>query len=417
MRDNTATSILRVSGVGKRFSRDLRETQERIAEAVNAAFWPWKREPAPQLEKEFWALRNISFEVRRGSALGIIGFNGAGKTTLLRLLTGHMLPDAGKVEISGRAAAMIDLAAGFQTNMSGRENIFLRSAALGRSREQTAALLDQIIDFAELGDAIGAPLHTFSSGMKMRLAFATIIFMDPDLLIIDEVLSVGDFSFRQKCLARIRELRSRCAFVLVSHSMGDISRFCEQAMVLDRGRIAFMGEPAAAIAHYEKKVDAKPKAVTAKPPQAGVLGSFFHNEKAISGVEHAWIGADGSTLVEVAQGAQMALRVRFRAGYRFANPIIGVPIFNSDGRFVTALTSEQTDTKIEVVEGKVTEVSIQIPELALVPGRYRSVVAIVDGPEFLYRQPHAELSVKHGGLRRYFGDVVSSQEWSARVVD
>lgn len=417
MTDPASTAILKVSGVGKRFSRDQRETQERVAEAVNATFWPWARQPAPQLAKEFWALRNISFVVRRGSALGIIGFNGAGKTTLLRLLTGHMLPDAGTVEINGRAAAMIDLTAGFQNNMSGRENIFLRSAALGRNRAQTDALLDQIIDFAELDDAIDAPLHTFSAGMKMRLAFATIIFMDPDLLIIDEVLSVGDFHFRQKCLARIRELRSRCAFVLVSHSMGDIARFCEHVIVLERGRIAFQGKPAEAIAFYEKKIDGKPKPAAAKAPQAGVLGSFFHNEKAISDVEHAWIGADGSNLVEVAEGAQMALRVRFRAGYRFANPIIGVPIFNSDGRFVTALTSEQTDTKIEVVEGKVTEVSIQIPKLALVPGRYRSVVAIVDGPEFLYRQPHAELSVKHGLLRRYFGDVVSSQKWSARIVD
>lgn len=407
---------LEVSSIGRRYSRRADETQARIAELVLDAFLPWRRPKEGLSAHEFWALRDISFSLDRGKAIGIIGHNGAGKTTLLRMLTGQILPDEGEIRVRGQIGAMIDLMAGFQPDMPGRENIYLRSAMMGRDRRQTDKLIDEIIAFTELDDAIFAPFHTYSAGMKMRLAFASTVFMSPDIMIVDEVLSVGDFRFRQKCLERIRAMRERCAFVLVSHSMTDISRFCNETIVLERGREVFRGIPADAIAFYETSRSPVPAPKLPVQPVAklqshSVLGDFIHNERAISNVSHEWVDANGRTICNVPVGGELRLRVRFELTHAATNPIIGVPIFNSDGRRVTSLSSEQSRFAIEAETGHVTEVEVRVPRCALAPGVYNSVVAVVDGPEFLYRNVHADLTVTHGGHPNYIGDVVTEQEW------
>ena len=272
--------VLKVERLSKLYSRAQVATRQRLASTFTRTLLGRLPKPVKGLKKgEFWSLRDINFSLKRGEALGVIGFNGAGKTTLLRLLAGQLLPDEGEIRILGKSAAMIDLTAGFQMTASGKRNIFLRGAMLGRSKEDIAVTFDEIIDFAELGDAIDAPVATYSSGMLMRLAFSIMVAMKPDVLFIDEILSVGDFRFRQKCLARIRELREYAAFVLVSHSMADIKLFCDRVVVLQEGRVAFEGEPEEAIRIYEEMKF--PKENTQKAKRVEILKPQFHMRESL----------------------------------------------------------------------------------------------------------------------------------------
>jgi ABC-type polysaccharide/polyol phosphate transport system ATPase subunit len=229
--------------MSKLYSREQISTRQRLASTFTRSIMGRpSRSPKNLKSGEFWSLDDISFTLKRGEALGVIGFNGSGKTTLLRTLAGQLLPDKGEIRILGDAAAMIDLTAGFEMSASGSRNIHLRGAMLGRSKKDIEEKYDEILDFAELGDAINAPVSTYSSGMLMRLAFSIMVMSKPDILLIDEILSVGDFAFRQKCLARIREMRAHAAFVFVSHSMSSIKLFCDRTMVLNKGKMVFIGD-------------------------------------------------------------------------------------------------------------------------------------------------------------------------------
>ena len=349
-------------------------------------------------------IKGLSFSLKRGEALGVIGFNGAGKTTLLRLLAGQLLPDQGQVRVRGTTGAMIDLTSGMKDTMTGRANILLRSAILGRRRKDVEANLEEIIDFTELGDNINSPVSTYS-------AFATTVFMNPDLLLADEVLSVGDFRFRQKCLERIRTMRDRSAFVLVSHSMNDISRFCDQVIVLDKGRAAFTGPPDEAIAYYyneSEKRTAPKKTYAEKRP----LGDFIEKTHAVTDVSATWVDENGNETPSFRTGSPMSLKLRFTPLKPFRNLIVGVPIYSSRNEMVTALSSDQMQIRLDHEVGKPCDVQIDIDHLPLSPGNYRPVLAIVDGPEFLYRQPIDPFDVLRGDLPKYWGEFVIAQRWT-----
>ena len=191
--------------------------------------------------KEFWAVKNISFELRRGECLGLIGHNGAGKSTLLKILNGLINPDAGKVTIKGRVGALIELGAGFNSILSGRENIYNNGAVLGFTRKEIDAKLEEIIAFAELEDFIDMPVQHYSSGMKVRLGFAVAAQMKPDVLIIDEVLAVGDLGFMIKCFKTIDSILPKTAIIFVSHNMPMISRVCNEIILLHKGGTTYHG--------------------------------------------------------------------------------------------------------------------------------------------------------------------------------
>jgi lipopolysaccharide transport system ATP-binding protein len=195
--------------------------------------------------KEFWAVKDISFELRRGECLGLIGHNGAGKSTLLKILNGLINPDAGKVTIKGRVGALIELGAGFNPILSGRENIYNNGAILGFTRKEIDAKVEEIIDFAEIREFIDMPVQNYSSGMKVRLGFAVAAQMEPDVLIIDEVLAVGDMGFVVKCFKQIDSILPNTAIVFVSHSMPMVSRICNQILLMDNGVSKFQGKDVA----------------------------------------------------------------------------------------------------------------------------------------------------------------------------
>lgn len=251
--------LIKVEGVSKKFCRDLKRS-----------LWYGMKDLGSELSgrrhgdngvlraDEFWAVKDVSFELRRGECLGLIGRNGAGKTTLLRMLNGLIKPDQGRIEIRGRVGALIALGAGFNPLLSGRENILVNASVLGLSRREIDDKIDDIIDFAELGDFIDAPVQSYSSGMQVRLGFAIASVLEPDVLLLDEILAVGDTAFRGKCFKRIGEILHRAAVIFVSHSEAQVSRICDSALLLKAGQVHFHGDTAEALRHYR---DSQPGSV------------------------------------------------------------------------------------------------------------------------------------------------------------
>lgn len=228
--------LLKVEGVSKKFCVDLKTSLWYGLKDLFSGIMG-QNEEASLRPKEFWTLKDINFELRRGECLGLIGHNGAGKSTLLKILNGLINPDQGKVTIRGKVGALIELGAGFNPILSGRENIYINGAVLGFTRQEIDDKLEDIIDFAEIREFIDMPVRNYSSGMKVRLGFAVASQMEPDVLIIDEVLAVGDVSFRAKCFNRMIELRNRCAIIFVSHSMPLIGRICNKCSLLNKGNL------------------------------------------------------------------------------------------------------------------------------------------------------------------------------------
>ncbi|WP_299951426.1 ABC transporter ATP-binding protein [Hyphomonas sp. BRH_c22] len=391
---DTALPVLQVKSLGKLYSRRPKDTRKRMSKVARNAFFNVGKAGVREIHGgEFWAVQNVSFDLQRGEAIGIIGLNGSGKTSLLRMLAGQILPDAGEVTIRGTSAAMIDLQAGFQQGAPGRENIFLRAAALGFGRKETEQRVDEVIQFSELGTAIDAPLESYSSGMRMRLAFAVMATVAPDVLLIDEVLAVGDFRFRQKCLAKMREMRERSAFVLVSHSMHDVAAFCDRVIVLHRGRVYFEGPPAEAIEIYES-LDQDLPAMDVPQQLAKAMGPVFENPDAVADVAHFWCDGDGNEIEDVKFTEPLRLRLKFRSLIDVRALSIGIPVWSINRHYVTGLSTQVTSDMFDVKAGDNVDIMMEVDAGFLNPGVVKSMLTVLDGPEFLYRKANPDLVIR-----------------------
>ena len=232
--------LIKVDHVSKKFAKDLKKSLLYGLSDVFSGIIGKKQEKSLRKD-EFWAVKDISFEVRRGECLGLIGHNGAGKSTLLKILNGLIAPDEGSVAMYGKVGALIELGAGFNPILTGRENIYNNAAVIGFSRKEIEAKFDAIVAFSELEEFIDMPVQNYSSGMKVRLGFAIAAQMEPDVLIIDEVLAVGDLGFILKCFKQIDQLLPNTAVIFVSHSMPMVSRVCNQILLMDHGLSEFQG--------------------------------------------------------------------------------------------------------------------------------------------------------------------------------
>ena len=229
-------SVIKVENVGMQFNL----SQEKVDNIKEYVIKMLKRE---LLFQEFWALRNVSFEIEKGDRMGVIGLNGAGKSTLLKIISGVMKPTEGNLEINGKLVPLLELGAGFDSNYTGRENIYLNGAILGYTKEFLDEKYEEIVEFAEIRDFMDVPIKNFSSGMRARLGFSIATVVEPEILVLDEVLSVGDAKFRQKSEARIMELFDKGITVLfVSHSIDQVKRLCNKAIWLEKGKIVMQGD-------------------------------------------------------------------------------------------------------------------------------------------------------------------------------
>ncbi|MBE0640068.1 MAG: ABC transporter ATP-binding protein [Bacteroidales bacterium] len=233
-------TLITVESVSKKFCRRLKRSLWYGVQDIGTELLGHAKKP--ELRKhEFWAVNDVSFELKRGECLGLIGHNGAGKSTLLKMLNGLIKPDTGRITMKGRIGALIELGTGFNPILTGRENIYNNGAVLGFSKKEIEKKFDSIVDFAEIGDFIDTPVQNYSSGMKVRLGFSVAAQMDPDILLVDEVLAVGDLNFKLKCFNLIDHIVEHCAVIFVSHSMQLVSRLCNQILMMEGGREMYKG--------------------------------------------------------------------------------------------------------------------------------------------------------------------------------
>ncbi len=233
-----------------------------------------------QFYREFWALTNVNFDIQHGETFGIVGRNGSGKSTLLQIVAGTLQPTTGKVSVHGRVAALLELGSGFNPEFTGRENVFLNAAMLGLSRAEIEARYDDIVEFSEIGDFVDQPVKTYSSGMYVRLAFSVAINVDPDILIVDEALSVGDEAFQRKCFARIRAIREKGATILfVSHSGSTVIELCNRAVLLDHGEQLLLGPPKPVVSRYQQLMYAPSQDAIRLREEFKLLGARLSEEE------------------------------------------------------------------------------------------------------------------------------------------
>ena len=327
-------AALRVELISKQY-RIYNRPSDRLKETVTRGRW--------KAHREFWALKDISFEVEAGTTTGIIGPNGSGKSTLLQIITGTLEPTHGHVSLEGRVAALLELGAGFNAEFTGIENIFMNASLLGLSRAETEALLPEIASFAEIGDFIYQPLKTYSSGMYVRLAFAVAIAVSPQILIIDEALSVGDAVFQHRCTRRIKEMQENGTTILfVSHDPGAIRALCSRAILLDKGRMEADGPPAEVLARYQKVIMAQEAAyaqaelVREKPqPAAEEIDApqftYRHGNGSAEILKVELLDASQEPAAIVESGQMVHLRMHVVFNEDVIDPVYGFIIRNRHG--------------------------------------------------------------------------------------
>lgn len=353
---------------------------EGLGKAYVTARSPWHRFAGlvtgrASNEAMFWALRDVSFEVRRGEVVGIVGRNGAGKSTLLQLVCGTLEPTVGRLQVNGRIAALLELGAGFHPDLSGRENVFLAAAAMGLNQAQTAARLDEILSFADIGTFVDAPVRTYSSGMFVRLAFAVATSVDPDILVIDEALSVGDGAFARKSFDRIMELRGRGATILFcSHSLYHVETLCERALWLEAGRVAAAGPSGEVTAAYQAALDeGRATGWGADAPSSTGATEGVPRIRAVRGFAD---GIEGRRL-RLASG-QSTLRIEVDVAGTPEVPAPAVAFgFSARGGLTLASVSSQIDGVVVETEQDRATVALEIPAIPLLKGSYGVTVFLL----------------------------------------
>lgn len=371
--------LISVENVSKKFCRDLKQSLFYAVQDIATDITGGSRKSDTLRPKEFWALKDVSFQLRQGEALGLVGSNGAGKSTLLRIITGLIKPDTGYVKIRGRVAPLIALGAGFNPILTGRENIYANMSILGLSRKEIENKFQEIIDFAEIWDAIDAPLQTYSSGMAARLGFACAVHVEPDIMLIDEVLSVGDIKFRMKCHRRLAKLREKgTAFVLVSHSSAALLNVCQSAIYLAKGKLIATGDVDTVMRKYEEDLclGGTEKAV----------GAMFLPEKpesessGIDIVSLSFKDEEGNILETLVSGEPTYLCVECKAYKKIAkaNLCVTVTGIAGENEQLLYLTSASDNECLEVFPGKV-ELQMQMPYCGLNPGQYTAKIFIREG--------------------------------------
>ena len=317
---------------------------------------------------EFWAVDDVSFEVPEGSTFGLIGSNGSGKSTLLKCLARILQPDRGQITTNGRISALLELGTGFHPELSGRDNIYLNGSILGLRRREIDRRLDQIIEFADIGRHIDTPVKHYSSGMYVRLGFAVAINVDPDILLVDEVLAVGDESFQRKCVERFEELRtSGRTVVVVSHSLPSVAAMCDTVALLDHGKLEKVGSSREVIEDYLGALFTD--ADTEAAPRWGT------GEVRITKMEV--LDASGRPTHFARLGESLTFRLHYRCDIVVEEPVFHFSVNHVDGTLVSNPNTRELDQVPDKIEGE-GYVEYRVPRLLLIPGKYELSAGVLD---------------------------------------
>lgn len=358
--------------------------------------------------QDFYALRDVSFEVKRGEALGIIGHNGAGKSTILKLLSNITSPTTGEITINGRLSALIEVGSGFHPELTGRENIFLNGSILGMRRREIVEKFDRIVDFAGIRQFIDTPVKRFSSGMYVRLGFSVAAHLDPDILLLDEVLAVGDAAFQAKCIQRIRELKHNgTTIVFISHDLGAVESLCDRVLLVHRGEIMAGGDPRDVIAEYQRAaaqistLDTTDRSVAKLDKKAAITSVGFFD-------------LEGREVAAIRTGFPLVAHINYTACERVEDAVLEFFFYTGNRELLCHLTTECVGQRLDLEPGSGVAEFI-VPEFGLGPEiyyadatiRHREALEDID-----WQRNCATLRVDPGKLRR--GEFYMPHEWRVR---
>jgi lipopolysaccharide transport system ATP-binding protein len=383
--------VIRVEHLAKRYwigaqqEPMYRTLRDSVAQFFSA---PWRRQSGPD-PSELWALDDVSFEIRQAEVVGLVGGNGAGKSTLLKILSRITAPTRGRARIVGRVASLLEVGTGFHPELTGRENIFLNGSILGMRRAEIMRKFDAIVEFAEVERFIDTPVKYYSSGMYVRLAFAVAAHLDPEILIVDEVLSVGDARFQQKCLGKMDDVAKGGRTVLfVTHNMAAVYRLATSAIWIDRGRVMAIGTPRATIARYLGGERRAQYTAATRPDRPHI-------------VEAELVDAAGRPASRILNTDPVTVHLRYSLPRRSPGIVVGIGVLSADG--LPLFTSNTTDESMLVPDGPGEyEACITIPASVLLAGDYHVALCLWDVADtFDLQEPALSFAVEHGPSALY----------------
>ncbi len=353
--------LIKVDNVSKKFCRDLKKSLWYGVKDVAGEITGWGDSKDELRPGEFWSVNDVSFELKRGECLGLIGPNGAGKSTLLKMLNGLIKPDKGRISMRGRVGALIELGAGFNPILTGRENIYVNGAVLGLTKEEIGRKFDEIVEFAEIEEFLDTPVQNYSSGMKVRLGFAVAARLEPDVLLIDEVLAVGDIGFRSKCYSKIADLVKRSAVIFVSHQMPQVAKLCDKVIVQRQGLTKFLGKTHEGIQLYNNMFGEQ------ETKTAGTGEAKIHNIKIKSGAE--------TDIFKYNDSFHVKFDLEVNSDYE--TYIISLGIMGQDGSLIAQCHSKYNNTVFKN-DGRKNKITLVIEKLMLNPGTYYLNIIVFD---------------------------------------
>lgn len=385
-------AALQLEGIGKRYHRrtSLRAMLTELAGL----------EEGPDA---FWALRDVNLSVARGECVGIVGHNGAGKSTLLKILSRITPPTTGRYRQAGRLGSLIEVGAGFHPELTGRENVYLAGAIHGMRRREVAEKFDAIVEFAGLREFLDMPVKRYSSGMFVRLGFSVAVHTQPDVLLVDEVLAVGDRSFQMRCHQRFRELlKSGCALILVSHNLGIISRQCSRVVLLDHGRLAAQGDPGEVLDAYRAQ----------EPERHAAKADATHEHLRIEGLEV--LDESGASLKAADTGQPVTLRMPYRAKAPVRNVVFNIVVWDKDGLQVTGFRFDVPGgCSVDLPQGP-GSIDLKIEALNLLPGNYAIGARVLDGLSHAVLCSRESIgAVQIRGAQLFHGSCYLPHRWGA----
>lgn len=405
-----STTVIQVENLSKRYAlgqaperyRSLRETLTRGTKSWLNSARAWMGSSANQVSRssqEFWALQSVSFDIQQGDRVGIIGRNGAGKSTLLKILSRITEPSSGRIALRGRVASLLEVGTGFHPELTGRENIFLNGAVLGMSRAEIRRKFDQIVAFAEVEKFLDTPVKRYSSGMYVRLAFAVAAHLEPEILIVDEVLAVGDAQFQSKCLGKMRDVAQDGRTVLfVSHNMAALRQLCNTGILLQAGELTFAGTAEQAVSRYLN---------------SGLNSVSAHNQTNPYGIELIEIALQEAQSGHVTRSAifdrDYVLRLTLQATPALSQCGIVVQIHDAVGTLVSSLCSTEEGIPPFTLQHE-TEIAFDLPRMPLFPGQYRVSL-------FVYRSndPVTYLAAEDALTFEVHAAIVQEAMWAYRA--
>ena len=393
--------LVKVEGISKKFAKDLKRSLLYGISDVFSSIFKSKKEVKLRKD-EFWAVQDVSFELRRGECIGLIGHNGAGKSTLLKMLNGLITPDKGRIEMHGRVGALIELGAGFNPILTGRENIYNNAAVLGFSKKEINEKFDEIVAFAEIGEYLDMPVKNYSSGMRVRLGFAVAAQMQPDILLVDEVLAVGDMGFVLKCFNQMDKLLNNTAIILVSHSMPQVSRMATQVLMLEKGQVEFYSDKVAdGLTNYYKRYKLE------IPDYKGSHKAEFKKWKIITKNQSFEIGDEE---VVINYNEKVSLELEIECFEKLANPSIYIAIYDNEQRNIAEIYNFSDKIKLDEVFGNFIS-AVEIKHLNLSQGKYSITIA------FICKEDNADLVVFRYQSAIYFTIHGDTHGWAPFQLD